>query len=141
MKGFRNLASGEEDKLITAYANFRIMVEQEHGGVIKATLASVVQSRKEMSTVRADVRINLATTKRPEGNSKSLLDSTRACIIVLKSRTLCGPILLSWRLRRYQGPKTALERRLSDTDEFQQWFKGGQNLSVWFAGIRTTVLC
>lgn len=82
MKGFRNLASGEENKLITAYANFCIMVEQEHGGVIKATLASVVQSRNEMSTVRADVRINLATTKRPEGNSKSLLDSTRACIIV-----------------------------------------------------------
>ena len=90
MKAFRNLVSGEDDELSTAYADFYKMVEQEQGAVRNVTLASVEQSRKETSTVQADVRTALATTKRTDGNTKTLMASTGRIHECLESKTVSG---------------------------------------------------
>lgn len=90
MKAFRNLVSGEDDELTTAYAHFHKMVEQEQGAVRNATLAAVEQLRKETSAMRTDVRVDLATTKRMEGNTKNLLASTGRMQIYLESKNISG---------------------------------------------------
>ena len=45
VKTFRNLVSGEDNELTTAYTHFQKMVKQEQGAVSNAALAVVEQSK------------------------------------------------------------------------------------------------
>lgn len=76
MKACRNLVSGKDDELTTAYAHFHKMVEQEQGVVRNATLAVVEQVETNTSAVNADIRVVSATTKRTEGNTETLMAVT-----------------------------------------------------------------
>lgn len=46
MKAFRNLISGEDDELTSAYSHFQQMVEQEQRMISNATLAGVMNIKK-----------------------------------------------------------------------------------------------
>ena len=76
MKAFRNLVSGEDDELTTAYAHFHKMVEQEQGVVRNATLAVAEQVETKTSAVNAHIKVVSATTKRTEGNTETLMAVT-----------------------------------------------------------------
>jgi len=167
VKAFRNLVSGEDDELTAAYAQFHKMVEQEQGAVRNATLAAIEQVKKETSSMRTDVSVVLATTKRTEADTKTLVASTGRMHIYLESKTVSGHSSF-WRLRRFEGREAALERDeilkglsslnfhdkqrdvfqkhhqgtgqwLLKTDEFQQWFMGEQNSTLWCPGIRMSI--
>ena len=88
MKAFRNLVSGEDDELTTAYSHFHKMVEQEQGAIRNATLAAVEQLKTKTSAMHTDVRIGLATTKRTDGNTKTLMASTGRIHGYLESKTV-----------------------------------------------------
>ncbi len=90
MKAFRNLVSGEDDELTTAYAHFHKMVEQEQGAVSNATLAAAEQLRKETSAMHTEVSVGLATAERTEGNTKTLMASTGRMHKCLESKTVSG---------------------------------------------------
>ena len=76
MKAFRNLVSGKDDELTTAYAHFHKMAEQEQGVVRNTTLAVVEQVEMKTSAVNADIRVVSATTKRTEGYTETLIAVT-----------------------------------------------------------------
>jgi len=88
VKAFRNLISGEDDELSTAYAHFHKMVEQEHGAVRNATLAAVRQLQKESTAMHAIVRENLAMTERTGLDTKTLAASTDHLQQILESMTI-----------------------------------------------------
>lgn len=90
VKAFRNLVSGEDDELTSAYAHFHKMVEQEQGAIRNATLAAVEQLKKETSAMHTDVKVGLATTKRTDGNTKTLMASTGRMHKYLESKTVSG---------------------------------------------------
>ncbi len=90
VKAFRNLVSGEDDELNAAYAYFHKMVEQEQGAVRNATLAAVEQLKKKNSAMHTDVGVVLATTKRTEGNTETLMASTGGIHKHLESKTVSG---------------------------------------------------
>ena len=90
MKAFRNLASGEDDELTTAYAHFHKMVEQEQGAIRNATLAAVEQLKKKTSAMHTDVKVGLATTTRTDGNTQTLMASTGRMHKYLESKTISG---------------------------------------------------
>lgn len=48
MKAFRNLISGEDDELTTAYSHFHKMVDQEGRMLANVTLISVQQLTEEL---------------------------------------------------------------------------------------------
>lgn len=76
MKAFRNLVSGEDSELSTAYAYFRKMVDQEHGAVRNAILAATGQLRNESTAIYAAVREASATTERTGLDTQTLISST-----------------------------------------------------------------
>ena len=90
VKAFRNLVSGEDDELTTAYAHFHKMVEQEQGVVRNATLAVVEQVETKTSAVNADVKEVSATTKRTEGNTETLMAVSGRIHGCLESKNVSG---------------------------------------------------
>jgi len=90
VKAFRNLVSEKDDELTAAYAQFHKMVEQEQDAVRNATLAAIEQVKKKTSSMRTDVSVVLATTKRTEANIKTLVASTGRMHIYLESKTVSG---------------------------------------------------
>ena len=76
MKAFRNLVSGEDDELTTAYAYFHKTVEQEGGAVRNATLAGVQQMQVQAMDIHSDVRHGLATMDINNENTRALINST-----------------------------------------------------------------
>lgn len=90
MKAFRNLVSGEDDELTTAYAHFHKMVEQEQRVVGNATLAVVEQVEKKTSAMNADIRVVSATTKRTDGKTETLMAVTGRIHGCLESKTVSG---------------------------------------------------
>lgn len=90
MKACRNLVSGTDDELTTAYAHFHKMVEQEQGVVRNATLAVVEQVETNTSAVNANIRVVSATTKRIEGNTETLMAVTGRIHGCLESKNDSG---------------------------------------------------
>ena len=90
VKPFRNLVSGKDDELTTAYAHFHKMVEQEQGVVRSATLAVVEQVEMKTSAVNADIRVVSATTKRTEGNTETLMAVTGLIHGCFESKNVSG---------------------------------------------------
>ena len=88
VKAFRNLVSGEDDDLSTAYAHFHKMVEQEQGAVRNATLAAVGQLQKEFTAIHAVVREGLAVTERTDLNTKIRMASTERLDRYLESMVI-----------------------------------------------------
>ena len=70
VKAFRNLVSGEDDELRTAYAHFHKMVEQEQGVIRNATLAALEQLRKETDQKN---KILVASTERVNRHLESMI--------------------------------------------------------------------
>ena len=93
MKAFRTLVSGKDEDLIEAYAHFNRMIEEERRVVEYLTLAAVEQQEKETSAMHAGVRIILATTKRTDGNTETLMTGTGRMHECLESKNVSGPIL------------------------------------------------
>ena len=60
VKAFRNLVSGEDDELSTAYAHFHKMVEQEQGAVRNATLSTVGQIQAVTGRTDLNTKILMA---------------------------------------------------------------------------------
>jgi hypothetical protein len=167
VKALRNLVSGEDDELTTAYTHFHKMVEQEQGAVRNATLAAVEQLKRESTAMHVDVREGLAVTERTDLNTKTLIASTERMHGYLESMRVLR-IYPLWCLSQFTGQEAALERddiltRLSSldfhekqrdifakhhqgtgqwllkTDEFQRWFKSEQPSILWCPGIRTPI--
>lgn len=167
VKAFRNLVSEEDDELIAAYAHFHKMVEQEQDAVRNATLIAIEQVKKETSSIRTDVSVVLATTKRTEADIETLMASTGRMHIYLESKTVSDHFSF-WRLRRFEGREAALERDeilkelsslnfhdkqrnvfqkhhqstdqwLLKIDEFQKWFMSEQNSTLWCPEIRMSI--
>ncbi len=78
MKAFRNLVSGEDDELSTAYAHFHKMIEQEQGAVKNATLAGIGQLQKEFTTMHIAVQEGLAITESMDWNTKTVMATTES---------------------------------------------------------------
>jgi phytoene/squalene synthetase len=76
VKAFRNLISGEDSELSTAYAHFRKMVNQEHDAVRNAILAATGQLRNESTAIYAAVREASAITERTGVVTQTLISST-----------------------------------------------------------------
>jgi len=76
VKAFRNLVSGDDDKLSDAYKRFHKMVEQEQGAVRNATLVAVGQLQKETTAIQVGMRESLAITERIDLNAETLMAST-----------------------------------------------------------------
>jgi phytoene/squalene synthetase len=76
VKAFRNLVSGEDSELSTAYAHFLKMVDQEHGAVRNAILAATWQLRNESTAIYAAVREASAITERTGLDTQTLISST-----------------------------------------------------------------
>ena len=94
MKAFRNLVSGEDDELTTAYAQFHKTIEQEAGAVRNVTLAAVEELKQKTSDMHADVMVGLATTKRTDENTKTLMASTGRMQQYLEGKNPFRPFLL-----------------------------------------------
>ena len=93
VKAFRTLVSGKDEDLIEAYTHFNKMIEEERRVVEYLTLAAVEQQEKETSAMHAGVRIILATTKRTDGNTETLMTGTGRMHECLESKNVSGPIL------------------------------------------------
>jgi hypothetical protein len=76
VKAFRNLTSGEDDELATAYAHFHKMVQHEEGAIRNVTLAGVARLQKESTVIYADVREGLDIAGRTESNTQTLITRT-----------------------------------------------------------------
>ena len=90
VKAFRNLVSGEDDELATAYSHFHKMVEQEQGAIRNASLAAVEQLKQETGALHTDVKVALATTNRTDGNTKALMASTGRIHNYVESKAVSG---------------------------------------------------
>ena len=93
VKAFRTLVIGKDEDLIEAYAHFNKMIEEERRVVEYLTLAALEQQEKETSAMHAGVRIILATTKRTDGNTETLMTGTGRMHEYLESKNVSGPIL------------------------------------------------
>lgn len=87
MKAFRNLISGEDEELATAYKTFHKMIDQERAAIGKATLLSVQQINNDTVAMRTDIGAALAATQRVEGQTESLMASTGQARNALESRS------------------------------------------------------
>ena len=95
VKAFRNLLSGEDDELSTAYAQFHKMVEQENGAIRNATLTAVEQLKKENSAVHTDIKTGLAALRITERNTEELINETGRMHTYLQSKSTLSSLLCS----------------------------------------------
>ncbi|WEW59218.1 hypothetical protein PRK78_004687 [Emydomyces testavorans] len=130
VKAFRSLGFGEDDELAAAHEHFRKMVQQEEGVVRNATLAAVEKLRKDTDQKSTMI---LAGTERvysylkgqEPGREKHERDS------ILKG-------LSSLSFDEKQRDKFAEYRhgtrdRVLHSHEFQKWFQGTQNGTLWLS--------
>ncbi|KAL8919594.1 MAG: hypothetical protein Q9172_004922 [Xanthocarpia lactea] len=138
VKAFRNLVSGEDDELTTAYAYFHKTVEQECGAVRNATLAGVEQIKVQAMDLHSDVRHGLATMDINNENTRALIKSWEA--IVERENLLDAISTLGFHDKQrdvYEKHHHGTGQWLLSDDRFRKWLKGDKNTTLWCPGIHT----
>lgn len=77
VKAFRNLVSGEDAELKSAYERFHKTVEREQAVVRYAILSDVQDLKVKTGSVHADVRASLAFAERLDNNLETVAAGVR----------------------------------------------------------------
>ncbi|MCJ1394650.1 hypothetical protein MMC18_007530 [Xylographa bjoerkii] len=147
---FRSLASGEDDELKAAYDHFHKMVRREQGIVRNVIVSGVEQLKLDVDAAHADVKGGLAVTQRIGYDTKILLADAGKIYksIEGKENSSERDSILNWlsSLDFHEKQKATFAKHqegtgqwLLNANEFQQWFLGGQNSTLWCPGIRRCV--
>ncbi|KAL8860761.1 MAG: hypothetical protein Q9178_002791 [Gyalolechia marmorata] len=152
VKAFRNLVSGEDDELTTAYAYFHKTVEQEGGAVRNITMAGVEQLKVKVMDIHSDIRHGLVNMDINNENTRALINSTgriddymkRQEAIVERENLLDAISTLRFHDKQrdvYEKHHHGTGQWLLSDDRFQNWLKGDKNTTLWCPGIRTSLVC
>ncbi|EPE36656.1 Ankyrin repeat-containing protein [Glarea lozoyensis ATCC 20868] len=146
VKAFRNLTSGEDDELATAYAHFHKMVQHEHGAIRNVTLAGVGRLQKESTAIYAVVREGLDIAGRTDSNTQTLINRTERLEKYLESHEATiqrADILAKLSSLNFHEKQNDIFAKchhgtgqwLIQADEFEGWLKGEGSSILWCPGI------
>ncbi|KAH6618287.1 hypothetical protein B0J18DRAFT_275640 [Chaetomium sp. MPI-SDFR-AT-0129] len=146
VKAFRNLVSGEDAELKSAYERFHKTVEREQAVVRYAILSDVQELKIKTGSVHADVRTTLAVAERLDNNLGTVAAGVRHIQTHVEDRetALERKELLAWLsdLEFHDKQRDAFAKHHQSTGEwllssepFQRWLRDEKTTTIWCPGI------